>query len=146
MQQAVYEALAMQAIDHANCADPEKAGPAKQEITKEEGNNNEWDLKLCPDHVSGPDQIRAPFLHAGGFPLIKPAQMRPPESAMPRARDVVNGIGIRVVIPVVSHPGVRRSGTVEYGAEYQELLDDRVQLDRAMRERAVIPDSRTKTA
>jgi hypothetical protein len=37
-------------------------------------------LRLGPEKVPRADEIRAPLVHARGFPLIEPSKMCPPEA------------------------------------------------------------------
>lgn len=39
MQQAVYETLHVQAVQHSDSAEPEEPGPPKQEVAKKQGNS-----------------------------------------------------------------------------------------------------------
>src|SRR5204863_3968866 len=63
MQKTVHYGLHVKAIDKADGAKPEKARPAKQKITQTDRRDDERDLKLRPDRISKPDQIRTPLLH-----------------------------------------------------------------------------------
>src|SRR5215467_1562134 len=146
VKEAVHEALHMEAVEQTDGAEPEKAGPAEEEISEKERHDNERNLKLCPDGIPRPHHIRAPLLHARRFPLIQPPQMRPPESSVPWARDVVNRIRFRMMIPVVRDPGAWSSRTVETCKENENLLNDRVQLDCAMRQPPVISNGCSEAA
>ena len=72
--------------------------------------------------------------------------MRPPEAALFRARNVFRQIGDRVMQPMISDPARGVSRTVEDGPEDQELLDNRVGLERLMRQHAVITNRRAEPA
>ena len=85
MQKAVYEALHVKAVKHADSAEPEKPCPAKHEVPETERDHHQRDLDFSPKRVSRFHEIRAPFFHARRFPLIKPPHVSPPETAVPRA-------------------------------------------------------------
>src|SRR5207247_1889523 len=109
MQQAIDEALHVKAVDHADGADPEEARPPKQEVAEYEGNSDERDLKLRPNRVPRPHQIRAPLLHAGRLPLIEPSQVCPPEPAVTGTRYIVDRVGVGVMIAMIRDPRARRA-------------------------------------
>src|SRR5438552_2890403 len=146
MQQAVHETLHVQAVHHPNGANPEEAGPTEQEIAEADRNRDERDLQLRPERIAGTDHVGTPFLHTRWFPLIEPSKMRPPESAMPRTRDVVDGVGVRVMVSVVRDPRAGRSRAIEDCEENQNLFNNRMEFDGAMRKRAVIADRRAGPA
>src|SRR5205823_6487645 len=127
-------------------AEPKETGPAKKEVTETERSCDKRKLHLRPERVSRTHQVGTPLLHARGFPLVKPSEMSPPETAMPRTRHVVDGVGIRMVISMVRNPGTRRSGSIEDCEKDQNLLDDRVEFDRTMGERTMICDRRAEPA
>src|SRR5215831_6521058 len=130
----------MEAVEQADGAEPEEAGPAEEEISEKERHDNQRNLELRPDGIPRPHHVRAPLLHARRFPLVQPPQVCPPEPSVPRTRDVVDGIRVRMMIPVVRDPGARSPRTVETRKENESLLNDRVQLDSAMRQPPVIPN------
>src|SRR5262245_27263254 len=121
MQKTIDEALHMQAVKHPNRAEPEETSPAEQEITETERECNERNLQRGPNRIARAHQVRTPLLHTGGFPLIKPSEVCPPESAMTRTRYVIDGIGVRVVIAMICDPGAGSTGTVETGKKNQDL-------------------------
>src|SRR6266516_6419551 len=103
-------------------------------------------MKFGPEGIKVVHQIRTPLPHAGSLPLIEPAKVCPPESAMTRAGDVVDGIGVGVVIAMVGDPRTRRTGTVKYRKENQNLFNDGVQLHRSVRQCPVITDCGSEPA
>src|SRR5262245_42811997 len=92
------------------------------------------------------DQIRTPLLHAGRFPLVEPAQMRPPETTVARTRHIIDGVRVRMMIAMIRNPRARRAGSIETREKDQQLLHGGMELDRAMSESAMISDRRTQTA
>src|SRR5581483_4405486 len=78
--------------------------------------------------------------------LPEPAQMCPPESADPWTGDVFRCLDLRMMLPVIRRPTVRRAGAVEHREEDQRMPDDRVQLDGCMREAAVIAHRHAESA
>src|SRR5919197_2311214 len=94
MKQAVHDALHMEAVQHPNGAEPEETGPAEEQVSKTERKGDQRNLKLGPERVPRPHQIREPLLHARWFPLVEPTQMSPPETAVTRARDIVDRVRI----------------------------------------------------
>jgi hypothetical protein len=51
-----------------------------------------------------------------------------------------------VVIAMVRNPRAWRTGSVENGKKNQDLFNDRIQPDRFMRKRTMIPDRGSETA
>src|SRR5207237_6205116 len=111
--------------DKANCPKPEKARPTKQKITQTDRRDDKRDLKLGPNCISKPDQIRTPLLHRRRLPLIKPSQMSPPESAVAGTGDILDRISLRMVISMVRDPCVWRPRSIEHGSADEHLLDNR---------------------
>jgi len=64
VQQAVHEGLHVQAVDKSNGAKPKETGPAKNEVTKAQGNRDKRNLQIAPDGVPRLDYVGAPLLHA----------------------------------------------------------------------------------
>src|SRR5262245_42686377 len=71
--------------------------------------------------------------------------MRPPEPTVPRAGNVIDRVGIGVVVAMVGNPRTGCAGAVEYGKQNEDLLDDRMEFHGSMRKRAVIPDRGSQT-
>src|SRR5881628_402017 len=69
--------------------------------------------------------------------------MRPPEPAVSRTGDVVHRVGIRMMIPMVRDPRPRRSRAVEDSKKNQNLFNDGIEFDRAMREATMKTDRRS---
>src|SRR5438552_14335539 len=138
MQKTVHEGLHVKTVDQADRAYPEQAGPAEQEVTKKDGSDDERDLKLGPNRISLADQIRTPLLHRRWFPLIQPSQMRPPESAVAGAGDILDRIGFGMVISMVRDPRVRRSRPIKDRSEDEHLLDNPIEFHCSMGEPAVV--------
>src|SRR4051794_39121005 len=107
VKQAVYKTLHMEAIEQPDRAEPEESGPAEEEVSKTERDHDERSLELGPDRIPRLHQVRAPLLHAGGFPLVQPAQVSPPEAAMPRARYIIQRVRICMMVSVVRDPCAR---------------------------------------
>src|SRR6202451_2587622 len=72
--------------------------------------------------------------------------MRPPETAPARARDVFRGVSLGVMQPMARGPRGRRAGAVEHRQENQDAARPRIQRERAMRDRAMIPDRGAESA
>src|SRR5208282_2920476 len=72
--------------------------------------------------------------------------MRPPEAAPNRARDVVGGVSLGVMQAMAGGPAGRRAGTVEHREENQHSARPWIQRQRAMRDRAMVPDSGAQSA
>src|SRR5437763_1262858 len=70
--------------------------------------------------------------------------MRPPETAVPRAGNIVESICVGVMISVVRNPCTGSTRSVKHGKENKQLFDDRIQLDSAMRQRAMVTDRCSK--
>ena len=146
VKQAVNERLHMQDVDKPNRTNPEQARPAEQEVAKTDGDEDERDLKLVPRHVSRPHDIGTPLPHRGRFPLIQPPQMCPPETAVPRAGHVVNGVCVCMMITMICDPRARRARSVEYCGEHKQLLDNGIQLNRPVGKCAVVCDGCSECA
>lgn len=140
VQKAVHEALPVQAVEHADSAEPKESGPAEEEVSEAERDGHERYLDPGPDGVSRFHQVGAPLRHARRLPLVEPSEVGPPESAMTRARHVVDRVGVGVMVPVICDPCARSTRAVEDGEENKNLLDHRIQLHRAMRQSAMISD------
>src|SRR5438093_7072351 len=106
MQDTVDERLHMKAVHEPNGAHPKQSRPSEKKIAKTNRDKNQRGLKPCPRHVPGPDQIRTPLFHGRRIPLIEPSQVSPPESAVPRAGNVINCFGFRMMIAMICDPGV----------------------------------------
>src|ERR1019366_4889413 len=72
--------------------------------------------------------------------------MRPPETAPYRARDVVRGVSLGVMQAMAGGPTGRRTGTVEHREKNQHSARPRIQRERAMRDRAMVPDRGAQSA
>src|ERR1039457_4378906 len=72
--------------------------------------------------------------------------MRPPETAPNRTRDVVRGVSLGVMQAMAGGPTGRRAGTVEHREENQHSARPRIQGQRAMRDRAMVPDRGAQSA
>src|SRR5579883_2272603 len=112
VRQAIHEALHVQGIDKANGAGPEKSRPAEHK-PRADGKRDDRAFRICPEFVDAACQLRAPSLRIGGRRLVQPAKMRPPESALLRAGNVVWRVRPRMMMPVISDPACRRPRAVE---------------------------------
>src|SRR5438105_11517628 len=146
MEQAIHDALHVQAVKHSNGAEPEETGPAKEQVSEAERKCDERNLQPGPQRVSRTHQIRAPLLHARRFPLVEPAQMGPPETTMARARHVVDRVGVGVMISMVRDPSARGARAVGDRKKNENLFDYRIEFHRSVGETAVIPDCRSEPA
>src|SRR6476661_50976 len=79
VQDTVHGSLQMQAVSHAQSAEPEKTGPSKDEIPERHRHDNDKRLKFRPEQIARLDHVGRPFVHAGRRPLIQPSEMSPPE-------------------------------------------------------------------
>jgi hypothetical protein len=70
--------------------------------------------------------------------------VRPPETTVPRAGNIVESVGIGVMISVVRNPGTGSTRSVENGKENKQLFDNRIQLNSTMRERSMVTDRCSK--
>src|SRR5580704_14767985 len=77
--------------------------------------------------------------------LPQPSQMRPPE-AETRARDIFRRVSLGVMQPMAGSPRRRRARSVEHRKENQHAARPRIQLERSMRDRAMVPNRRAETA
>ena len=64
--------------------------------------------------------------------------MRPPKPTVARAGHIFFGVGFGMVMAMIGCPRQRRAGAIEHRTENQNLLHDRVEFERAMRQAAVI--------
>src|SRR3954471_2604386 len=108
MGEAVDEALHVQRVDEADCADPEKAGPPEQR-SAEDGNDDHGDFGARPKLVDSASELGAILHLVSGLRLVEPAQVRPPEATMGRAGDVLGAVRIDVVMAMVCDPAARCS-------------------------------------
>ena len=134
---AVDEALRVQRPDQPHRSDPEERGPAERQPA-EDRQRQDRDLQFRPHLVAGAIDLLAVLLDRRPARLPEPAQVRPPEAADARAGDVLGRVGLRVVKPVVGGPGQRRARAVEHREERQHVAHHRMQLDRLVRDRAVV--------
>src|SRR5260221_12547083 len=72
--------------------------------------------------------------------------MRPPETAPARARNIFRGVSRGVMQPLAGGPAGRRAGAVEHRKENQPSARPRIQRERAMRDRAMVPDGGAQSA
>src|SRR5260370_6583756 len=72
--------------------------------------------------------------------------MRPPETAPHRARDVFRTVSLGVMQTMAGGPRGRRAGAVEHREENQHSARPRIQRERAMRNRAMVPDRGAESA
>src|SRR5277367_215088 len=75
--------------------------------------------------------------------LPQPSQMRPPETEA-RARDIFRRVSLRVMQPMAGSPRRRRARSVEHRKENQHAARPRIQLERSMRNRAMVTDRRAE--
>src|SRR3954470_5356872 len=105
MQQAVHECLHVKAVDEANCAHPEQTAPSKEQITESDGYQNQRSLQFVPCQITSAEEVRTPLIHRRGPPLIQPSHVRPPETTVTRAGNIVESICVGVMVSVVRDPG-----------------------------------------
>src|SRR5437867_7144068 len=60
---AVHETLQVQAVGHADGADPEESWPAEDEITETHREGDQRNLQLCPDGVADRKSTRLNSSH-----------------------------------------------------------------------------------
>src|SRR5260221_999845 len=72
--------------------------------------------------------------------------MRPPETAPARARNIFRGVSLGVMQTMAGGPRGRRAGAVEHRQENQDSARPRIQRERAMRDRTMIPDGGAQSA
>src|SRR5215467_13555562 len=102
VRQAVHQALEMERIDQPHRSHPEEAHPAKsQNQSDEDREHDNWGFRPAPDFVNPTGHFWSPALLVSWFRLIQPAQVRPPETALLRARDIFRQIGYCVMQPVI---------------------------------------------
>ena len=65
---------------------------------------------------------------------------------MTRTGDIIDRVGVRMVITVIRDPRARRSGSIENCEENQDLFRDGIQLHRSMRECPMVRDSSSQSA
>src|SRR5207244_8617734 len=65
---------------------------------------------------------------------------------MGRAGDVIGTIRVDVMMTVIGDPAAGRASSVEHGPEDQEVLDEFIELERLMRQSAVIADGGAQPA
>ena len=63
---------------------------------------------------------------------------------MTGARHIIDRIGVCVMIAMIRDPRAGRARAIEARKENQNLLNDRMQLNRAMREAAMVADGCAK--
>jgi len=140
VQQAVDERLHVQRVHQANGAQPEEASPPEEEVAERDGDHQKQRLDLYPEHIAGLDHIGCPLFHRRRCPLIQPAQVCPPESAVTRTRNIFECVRVGMMLSVIRNPRAWGSGPIEACEENQDLLHDSIQFDRAMGQGTVIPD------
>src|SRR5579859_1344407 len=147
VRQAVHQALHVQAIDQPHRAHPEKAHPAKSQNQPAE-KRKQYDRRFrpAPDFVNPTRHFRRPAFLVGRLGLIQPAQMRPPEAALLRARNIFRQICDRVMQAMISHPASGMPGAVKDRPKDQKLFDGRMRFERLVREHAVIANRRAEPA
>src|SRR5262245_54293308 len=126
MQQTIHEALHVKAIQHADCAEPKKTGPAKKQVTEADGNDDERNLKLGPDGVSREHEIGAPLFHARRLTRIEPPKVSPPNPTVSWTGDIIDCVGVRMMIPMICDPSAGRTRPVVTSEKNQNLLNDRM--------------------
>src|SRR5271154_1253234 len=141
---AIDETLRVQSEAQANRAQPEKCPGAEIQSTKIRERQNRR-LEPPPRTIRNPVEIRAVMIDRRLARLPQPSQMGPPE-AEARARDVFRRVRLRVMQPMGGWPRRRRARSVEHRKENQHAARPRIQLERSMRDRAMVPDRRAEAA
>src|ERR1019366_5812669 len=72
--------------------------------------------------------------------------MRPPETAPNRTRDVVRAVSLGMMRARAAGPGGGRARAVEHREENQHSARPWIQRERAMRDRAMVPDRGAQSA
>jgi hypothetical protein len=62
----------------------------------------------------------------------------PPEAAVSGTRNVLGSISFRVVMAMIGHPRHRFARCVQDGEEYEDILNDAIQSQRAVSKTSVI--------
>src|SRR5215471_13226101 len=145
MRDAIDETLKVQRIDQTNRTDPEKRFPSECESAKNRKHDDEC-FRAAPKVVFRLIEVGSPSLHVGRSRLIKPAEVGPPEPAVRGTRNVIRRVGFRVVQSMICCPVRGRTRTVENGPENEELLDNLVKLERAVRQITVVTDRRAQAS
>jgi len=66
--------------------------------------------------------------------------VRPPESAVAWTGNVLNRIGVGMVISVIRDPRAWRTRSIEDSTKNEQLFENRIQLNRTMRQGAMESD------
>lgn len=146
MEETIHEGLHVEAIDQTERSEPEETCPTEQEVAEGQGYHDQVRLHLGPEKISGADQVGAPLIHARRLPLIEPSQVRPPETAMPRAGYIVDGICVCVMIAMVRDPRARRARSIEDREENENLFDDDVEFHCTVGQSTMVTDRGAQAA
>ena len=137
--EAVHKTLHVQRVHQANGADPKKSLPAEcQAAAQREQYHRRF--RVSPYIVGPPVQFRTPLLTVCRAGLIEPAEVSPPEATVLGAGNVLGGVGIGMMMPVIGDPTGRISGAVEHGTEDQQVLDHFVHLNSPVRQHSMVTD------
>src|SRR5271163_1647145 len=142
---AVDETLRVQSEAEADCAQPEKRRRAEIQSTEIRQRENRH-LEPPPSPICEAAQVGAVAIDRRLASLPQPSQMRPPETTPPRTRDVFRRISLRMMQPVTGSPGCRRAGSVEHREKNQHAPRPRIQCERSMRYRTMVPDGSSQSA
>src|SRR5580765_3520707 len=105
VREAIHEALHVERINQANCAEPKETHPAEAEQKSgKDRENNDGSFQLAPRRVHAAREFGSPAILVRRLRLIQPAQVRPPEAALLRARDVVRSVRYGVMQTMVRDP------------------------------------------
>ena len=103
-------------------------------------------MGIGPQLVHSTAQLRTPLLFIGRCRLIEPPQVGPPKATLLWARDIFERIRVGVMMAMIGDPTDRRAAAIENGPENQEVLDELVELESAMREQAMITNGYAETS
>src|SRR5690242_8636885 len=103
VREAIHQTLHVQRICQSDGAQPEESLPAQYE-SAQQGEGNHRAFCQSPKSVHAASQLWAPSPAIRRRRLIEPSQMRPPESTLFRAGDVLGSVRLGMMMPVIGHP------------------------------------------